>query len=234
MLSLLQLSVRAGRAQDAAALAARTAAAKTASAEMLERQRARYDAFMHDDVLATLLSASRNSAESLDVTRQSARRALQKLDEFRADSTARASLEPGELESLLRSAAFSAGEAVVFRYDEPAEPGLLTPVDVGDALAEALAESLRNSFRHAEWPDGRPVHREVRARVTANGIDIVATDDGRGFESRRIGLDRLGLRVSILQRLNAQPGGRATVSSSRGKGTTVTLGWTSGKPTDET
>ena len=54
---------------------------------------------------------------------------------------------------------------------------------------------------------------------------MVVTDDGRGFNPHRIGIDRLGVRLSILQRVNSQPGGHATVVSSKGSGTTVTLTW---------
>jgi len=69
------------------------------------------------------------------------------------------------------------------------------------------------------------VHRFVRSVFSATGIEVIVADDGRGFAARRVGLDRLGVRLSILQRVNSQPGGIATVRSARGHGTTVTLTW---------
>jgi signal transduction histidine kinase len=58
-------------------------------------------------------------------------------------------------------------------------------------------------------------------------VRIEVKDDGKGFDQRRIGADRLGVRISILRRVNSLPGAFAHVQSSRRHGTTVTLGWNS-------
>ena len=227
MLSLLLLAARAGVEQDAVAVAAQDAAAHVATVQVLESQRARFQAFMHDDVLATLHTASRGGATGDDLSRRSAAHALQKMDEFRDGRSARADFTLVEFEALLGTAAATSGielEIVI----GPDAADLAVPVDTGDALAEALAEALRNSVRHADWPDSRPVRRHALATLTAARVDIVVSDDGKGFVARRIGLDRLGIRVSILKRVNAQPGGFASVRSSKGRGTTVTLTWTAG------
>jgi len=108
---------------------------------------------------------------------------------------------------------------------------VVIPSDIGDALTEALAEAIRNSIKHAGWSDGRPVRRTAFATFDATGVEILVNDDGKGFVAHRIGLDRLGIRVSILKRVNSQPGGRATVTSSRGAGTTVSLTWRAPKGT---
>lgn len=226
MMALLQLTLRAGREQDAAALVAQTAAAETASNETLERQRTRYHAFTHDDVLATLLAASRDGARPSEVTRRSAQRALEKLDQFRLDLAVPSFLTLAEFEAHLRAAARAAEVPLISSLTAHGPGDLHIPVETADALTEALTEALRNSIRHGEWSDGRPVHREATAHIDGTTIEIVVHDDGRGFNASRVGIDRLGVRLSILQRVNSQPGGHASIRSSKGTGTTVTLLWT--------
>lgn len=229
LMSLVQLALRAGNEQDNASARAQTSAAAATAAEALERQRTRYHAFTHDDVLATLNSAARNAPGTGPVVQASARHALEKMDEFRADLPAHPVFTAVELEHLLRAAASGVGIDIEPVRMARGSETLDVPADVADALAEALAEALRNSLKHAGWPDGRPVMRHVRSVFSGTGIEIIVTDNGRGFASRRVALDRLGVRLSILQRVNSQPGGIATVHSARGRGTTVTLTWT---PTD--
>lgn len=227
MTTLIQLARAAGRGQDHATEETRESAAATKAVEALDRQRTRYHAFTHDDVLATLNSAVHNSPDALLAVQESARHALEKMDEFRADSMAPAFHTAPEVEALIRGAAVSAGaELGEISVENAVADGWRIPVEVSDAIAEALAEAIRNSIRHAGWPDGRPVHREIAVDFTRGGLRIIVRDDGVGFAFRRIAPDRLGVRISILQRVNSQPGGEATISSARGRGTTVTISWT--------
>ena len=226
MMAMLQVTQRAGREQDAAALIAQTAAAETAANETLERQRTRYHAFTHDDVLATLLAASHDGARPSEVTRRSAQRTLEKMDQFRLDLPGPSYLTLAELEAHLRSAAKAAKVPLRSSLATRGARDLRVPLDVADALTEAMTEAMRNSVRHGVWADGRPVHREATATVNDNTVAVIVTDDGRGFNPSRVGIDRLGVRLSILQRVNSQPGGNASVRSSKGAGTTVILNWT--------
>ena len=222
--SLMQLALRAGREQDAAATAAQEEAANSAAAATVETQRSRFHAFMHDDVLATLHAATRNAPGTQQLTRTSARNALTKMDDFRDGTSGPELLTASELELLLRNSASTYGLELTISapvFDDAPR----FPAEISDALAEALAEAIRNSIKHAEWADGRPVRRTAFARFDPKGVEILVNDDGKGFVAHRIGLDRLGIRVSILSRINSQPGGRATVTSSRGAGTTVSLTW---------
>jgi signal transduction histidine kinase len=224
LMSLMLLALRAGREQDAASREAQEVAAASAVAETIEAQRSRFHAFMHDDVLATLNAAARNLPGSQELTRTSAQNALAKMDEFRDGTTGPELLTAAEFEKKLRDAAAQYGIGLTVstpRIDD----AVRYPSDITDALAEALTEAIRNSIRHGEWPDGRPVRRSAFARFDSRGVEILVNDDGKGFVAHRIGLDRLGIRVSILSRVNSQPGGRATVTSSRGAGTTVSLTW---------
>jgi len=225
-MALLQLVLKAGREQDAAALLAQNAAAETAANETLERQRTRYHAFTHDDVLATLLAASHDGATPSEITRRSAQRTLEKMDQFRLDLPVPAYLTVAELEAHLRSAAKSAMVDLSSSLTLTGESDLRVPIEAADALTEATTEAMRNSIRHGVWADGRPVQREARATIQNSTIEIVITDNGRGFNPKRVGIDRLGVRLSILQRVNSQPGGHAEVRSTKGVGTSVLLTWT--------
>jgi signal transduction histidine kinase len=225
MMTLIQLALAIGRRQDLAAAETQESAASAKAAEALDRQRTRYHAFTHDDVLATLNSAVHNAPDALLAVRESARTALEKMDEFRDGTVAQAHMSASEFESLVRGAAVGAGAELVEIRVQNVAPNLRVPVDVSDAMAEALAEAVRNSIRHAGWPDGRPVHREIDVDIRDEAVRIVVTDDGVGFASRRVAPDRLGVRISILQRVNSQPGGFASVVSSRGRGTSVTISW---------
>jgi hypothetical protein len=225
MVSLIQLSLRAGRVQDVVASAARDATADAAAADVLERQRTKYHAFTHDDVLATLNSASRNAPGTAVVTRNSAQRALSKLDSFQVDESENPFVSASELELLLGTATRIAGVEMEPARMARGAQSLRIPAEAADALVEAVGEAVRNSVRHADWPDGRSVTRNVHCVFSAMGVEIIVADDGRGFVSRAVAPDRLGVRLSILRRVNSQPGGIATVRSARGQGTTVTLTW---------
>jgi hypothetical protein len=226
MTTFIQLALAIGRGQDQAAVAMRESAAAAKATEALDRQRTRYHAFTHDDVLATLNSSVRNAPDAILAVRESARHALAKMDEFRDDPLGR-TVTASEIEALLRGTAIDAG-AELGEIDVGGDaPDLAVPVEVSDAVAEALAEAIRNSIRHANWPDGREVHRQVDIEFLSNGLRVVVMDDGVGFASRRVAPDRLGVRISILQRVNSQAGGSATLTSARGRGTTVTITWIS-------
>jgi signal transduction histidine kinase len=176
-------------------------------------------------VLATLLAASQDGSTPSEVTKRSALRTLEKMDQFRSDLPVQHWLTMGELESHLRLAAVGVGVPLHSTLTAPGGTDLRIPVEVADALSEAVTEAMRNSVRHGNWPDGKPVHREARASRTGDIIHISVTDTGKGFNPRRVGIDRLGVRLSILQRVNSQPGGHAEINSARGSGTAVKLSW---------
>lgn len=225
LLALLLVTIRAGKEEDAASLAAQRAGAAAAAAETLDQQRTLYQAFTHDDILSTLLSAGRNTPGTLELTRESARRAITKLEDFTSNEFSTADIEKQSLEALFRQSAEGTDIEVTIDYADPKASTLTTPMPVAAALSSAVAEALRNSVRHAGWPDGRPVQRSARAVVSSGGIDVDIVDDGRGFTPRRVGFDRLGVRVSILHRVNSLPGCRAEIDSAPGRGTTVRLRW---------
>jgi signal transduction histidine kinase len=81
-----------------------------------------------------------------------------------------------------------------------------------------------NSVQHADDP-ALSTRRELRIRgVRAGGCVIEVADNGIGFDPDDVPVERLGLRVSIAERM-VNAGGRADIASSPGEGTTVTVAW---------
>lgn len=232
MVSLVQLTLRSGRHQDDALRIAQAEAQASGASETLERQRTRYQEFTRDGVLATLRAASSveaySQAESQHQIQSSAHRALVKMDELRGENPTGSALTTEEFQTLLQRAMSGAGAGAVplgITVSDQRDARILIPSDIADGLGEALAEAVRNSLQHASRAGGRPVLRRVRTAITVTGIEIAVSDDGRGFSLQRIALDRFGVRVGILQRVNALPGARASVISGRREGTTVFLSW---------
>jgi hypothetical protein len=95
------------------------------------------------------------------------------------------------------------------------------PMLVAEALYNATVQAMVNSVQHAGA--GR-VHRTLAVHRTDGGIEIVVRDDGSGFDVAQIPPRRLGVEVSIRERV-AMAGGEAMVVSSPHRGTTVTLRW---------
>jgi signal transduction histidine kinase len=56
------------------------------------------------------------------------------------------------------------------------------------------------------------------------GIMVEIGDTGVGFDPEVVPVERLGLRVSIIERI-AGVGGIATIDSAIGEGTVVTIEW---------
>lgn len=97
--------------------------------------------------------------------------------------------------------------------------GTCSDPDVTDALARAAEAALTNVALHSG---------ECRARVVGAVDEVAAevtiTDAGAGFDPRMVSPRGLGLTHGIESRMNAV-GGTASVVSSPGAGTTVTLRW---------
>jgi len=207
-------TTRAGRQLDAVADRVIHETRGSAATEAASRERSRIEALVHDSVLVALLASVRGMPHAAD----EARRALTQLDEMAQDSPAEP--VPGSdwmwrLQSLTTEIAPAA--RFTHEYDDAARP---IPADVAAAILEASAEAVRNSMQHAG-----DASRAVHARVAVEGVDVTVLDDGRGFDLAAIGPARLGVAVSILDRMRAIPGGRADIVSRPGAGTRIALAW---------
>jgi two-component system NarL family sensor kinase len=172
---------------------------------------------LHDTILSTLtmVAAGAFTEPSPALTAQAARdlRVLQGL--------AGAPAVPGgpapmtDLGPMLeRAAASTDGLAVELKLVP-----VSLPSPVADQVVACVGEALRNVERHAGTSQA-----EVTVTGDAGWAVVRVTDHGRGFDPATVPPSRRGIRESITERMLAA-GGRASIESRPGAGTTVTVSW---------
>jgi signal transduction histidine kinase len=190
-----------------------------------EVERVQVDSIVHDSVLTTLISAAR--AETPEAKELAA------------------SMAAAAMGHLRDAAAVSPDDGTMVRFSTlvdritDAASALSTPWDVrvrsvgsgslptlsAEAIYSASVQAMVNSLQHAGEGE---VTRWVAIRgVRPNGIEVVVADTGAGFDLASIPQERLGVRVSILERV-ANAGGRALIQSEPGQGTLITIRWPHG------
>ncbi len=187
----------------------------------IEAERVQVDAIVHDSVLTTFLSAARAfTPEAKELAATMAGNAIGHLrDAVATTPDSDASVRVAVLASRLTDAASTMSQP--FSVDtEDAGPGSL-PLPVAEAIYSAAVQGMVNSLQHA----GADVDRWVIVRGDDDGaVEVTIGDRGVGFEPADVPTERLGVRVSILERV-ASAGGRAEIDSTLGEGTVVTLRW---------
>lgn len=215
------MALRTGRLLDATTNTTHAAAARAAAQRARAVERERFDALIHDGVIATLLTASRpvhrRNVRALAAT------TLRELDELHTIGDPDQYITPDETLAQLRTATVDVDPNTSFIVTgaETAET-LRIPVSTVRSMSGALSEALRNSHLHA----GSRATRTVTAALQADSISIDIADDGDGFDHTSIPPHRLGIAVSILGRMRHIAGGSARVDSEPGRGTTVHIEWT--------
>ena len=203
-------------------------------AHATEVERVQVDSIVHDSVLTTLLSAARA---------------------FTPEAQALAATMAGNAMGHLREAALVLPDdpskvrvsAVVQRVVESSRE-LSVPFDVhlkslgtrsipaqaADAVHAAAVQSMVNSLQHA---GGEGVERWISARaISSGGVEVVVGDNGAGFDFSGGPSERIGVRVSIIERMT-NAGGRVVIKTAPSEGTTVTIRWPAppaGKSPDRT
>jgi two-component sensor histidine kinase len=222
-LALIQATRRLAGQLDAAAAAATNEAARAGRNRATERENARFNALVHDDVITTLLAAARKTNDAGAMLRQQATKTLVKLEEISSGRIRTKPYTAEEFVARLRSTVTDQTSGIGF--DVHITSALPIDAAVALAMSEALAEGLRNSLQHATPKDGRsPVSRSVEVEVSPDGVLVRLRDSGAGFVASRVGPERLGIAVSITGRMAAQPGGYSSVEPGN-DGTVVILGW---------
>ena len=223
ILAIIAMMRQASSAVDVAQSQALAKYSTAVRQHATEVERVQVDAIVHDSVLTTLLSAaSARTAEQKELAARMAGDAIGHLHAAEASGPkdqSQVGLE--RLTERLRVAvnAFSSPFELEVRDTE-----LRTlPVNVAEAVYSAAVQAMVNSSQHA---GGVEVRRTLAIEGGTAGavVRVVVEDDGRGFLVGDVPAERLGLRVSIRERL-ARVGGRATVRSAPGEGTTVTILW---------
>jgi signal transduction histidine kinase len=217
------LLLRAASATDAALrdeASSRARAIVDAAVRVDERNQQRH---LHDTVLATLTMVNTGPIDRDSVTlRLRAAADLSMIEQLRAHpATAPCPDQPRtRLDLVLRSAAVTppAG-ATPLRVTYDLVP-LELPTEIVIGLAGCVAEALTNVGRHAGTTAAH-----LAARPVGDGVEVVVTDTGIGFDPAAVPAHRRGIRESIAGRMQGL-GGTSRVVSSPGNGTEVTVRWT--------
>jgi len=186
--------------------------------EATEVERVRTDALLHDTVLAALLTAGGGHAP--ERTTAVARSALDIVSDAGHHATLQPTVVPfGEAVSAAEPELAPLRDLV--RIDLAGARDVLVPPATAEALLSATLQALTNSIRHA----GTSADRAAAATpLDGGGIRITVSDDGAGFDPGQVSPERLGMRVSILERVRLA-GGSASIRSAPGRGTAVDLEW---------
>jgi signal transduction histidine kinase len=229
VLVIITMLRQAAEAVDIAQDAALQRYDKAARQHATEIERVRIDALVHDSVLTTLLTAAAAETEQEQaLAGRMAREAVKRLDE--AGTAGPRVLDRVSLTALVRRLRQATTTlSTPFAVRVTGIDGVELPVEAVEALFTAAAQAMVNSAQHAGVP-GREVRREVHVSGLGRGgcrIDIV--DDGAGFDRAGVPRERLGLRVSIEERM-ANAGGSARLVTRPGEGTSITVVWPADEP----
>lgn len=189
-----------------------------AQRETRDRERGLVYALVHDRVLNTLLVASKaKTVGEYQSAADSAELALRELASMGASAHTDESFSSLAVFKGLTSAALEYENVVISSSGE----GLVAiPAEVGEALTQAALQAIENSRKHSG------ANRSYLQLEAGNGkINIVVKDYGKGFRPSRVSKNRLGVRLSIIGRVQSV-GGEAVINSQPGGGTEVILSWT--------
>jgi signal transduction histidine kinase len=182
------------------------------AARVRSQERADVAAHLHDSVLQTLALIQRHADDGRTVASLARAQERDLRSWLYADSAASDTSVAGAL----RSAAAEVEDA----HGLPVEM-----VTVGDAamgeevlpLVLASREAMVNAAKHAGADKV-----DVYAEVTSDRVEVFVRDRGKGFDLDAVPRDRLGVRRSIIDRMERH-GGVASVRSAPGEGTEVRL-----------
>ncbi len=185
-------------------------------ARLLSQQQADVAAHLHDSVLQTLALIQRRADDPRTVV------ALARAQErdlrgwlYAGDRPASASVRAALEESAAR---------VEEEHGVPVEVVVVGDAalgEAGDALVRAAGEAMVNAARHSGAP-AVDVYAECTPAGDGSEVEVFVRDRGAGFDPGAVPADRMGLRGSVIGRMERH-GGRADVRSAPGEGTEVRL-----------
>jgi hypothetical protein len=193
-----------------------------------EVERVEVDAIVHDSVLTTLLSAANAlTPESKRIAATMAGKAMGHLREAaRAPTDGPGTMTMADIADRIVEA--SKGLSAPFEVREVSVNDSPVPATVGESIYSAATQAMVNSAQHGGDP--ATVARWLRiADAPDGGIRIEVGDTGQGFAVDDVPRERLGVRVSILERV-ANAGGVAEIDSAPGEGTVISIRWPAPEP----
>jgi len=217
--SLIWLTRDGAKRADEANSTAIASAIEEAQIDAVERERQRIDALVHDQVLNTLLvAANAKTGQEQQAVATMAADAISSLESAVSDQELSSRVTTLGLYRSLRKAAFRASQEIEV---EILSAGLEEiPAEIAQAVTQAALQAIDNAISHS-------MAERIQLRLgssTFKGLIVEVRDNGKGFIPERLPKDRLGISTSIKARMDLV-GGKAQVSSTPGKGTTVILSW---------
>jgi hypothetical protein len=207
-------------------------------------ERVEVDSLVHDNVLATLLAAAgATTPQTAALAATMARQSIERLGVAVLPPPAAEVVPLARFRSRVQD--FLATVATPIRFQGGPVADISLPAAVGEALFAATAQAIVNSVQHAAaaphrvqpptpdavWPSEPQALTDAELQRTvsiagdsAGGVTIVISDQGVGFDQAAVPVERLGLRVSIVERV-AAVGGTTTVRSRPGRGTSIKIFW---------
>ena len=219
-ISVIALMIRAAanRTDEANSEAIR-AEVQQAEAEAKAKERLRLDGLIHDSVLTALISASQaKNVEEAKASAELAGTALRKLSEVQRGDMAQSPVYCSELFDSIILAANRIDPKI--KTKKNCATIISVDAEAVSALTESTIQAIYNALLHA----GPNASRELSLKSSNAGIKIVILDNGKGFRVSQIDKSRMGIKVSIIGRMEAV-GGSAHVVSQPRQGTTVVLEW---------
>lgn len=179
---------------------------------VLQQQQADMAAHLHDSVLQTLALIQRKADDPRAVLTL-ARAQERDLRGWLFDSPAAAG-------GTLRTALEEAAAEVETTHGVPVEVVAVGDRPLDDAL-QAMVRAAREAMVNAARHSGAPAV-DVYAECGDGSVEVFVRDRGTGFDPASVPDDRMGLRGSIVGRMERH-GGTARVRSAPGEGTEVAL-----------
>jgi signal transduction histidine kinase/phage shock protein PspC (stress-responsive transcriptional regulator) len=181
------------------------------AARARESERADIAAHLHDSVLQTLALIQRRSHDPADVTRLA--RAQER--DLRGWLYGSAADDPTTMAARVTALTAEA---------EDVHGAVIEVITVGDGPVDERTASLLAALREAVFNAARHAEGQIRVYVESgpDGMEAFVRDRGPGFDLATVPEDRLGVRESIIGRMERH-GGSARVLTAPGEGTEVKL-----------
>ncbi|MDX6276291.1 MAG: hypothetical protein QOJ72_419 [Nocardioidaceae bacterium] len=181
-------------------------------ARVRSEERADVAAHLHDSVLQTLALLQKNAGDQATVATLARRQER----ELRAWLYGNDEQPNDSLVAALRASAADVEDAHHVPVEVIAVGDAALDSDVA-AVAKAAREAMVNAAKHA-----RVDRIDVYAEADGHTVEVFVRDRGVGFDPESMAEDRMGVRGSIVGRVERH-GGTVTIRSSPGEGTEIAM-----------
>lgn len=219
VMGMINLVRRGAKGADEANTKAIESAIEQARIDAVERERQRLDALIHDRVLnALLVAAKAQSVEDQKGAVQLAQAAIKTLQEALAEPRLTPEVTTLGLFRALRNSALKLLPVIEVRTSA----GGAEEISAIEAqvITQATLQAIDNAARHSAATE----FRLILNSPAPGAIEIIVQDNGAGFRIERLPKDRLGLRTSVIARMESI-GGSADIRTAPGAGTEIILRW---------